>query len=60
MRICTTVIKHAENIAFLSPDAYVEIRARDDIDIKEIDVLGISLPQLTSFARAANIPGGRS
>jgi len=29
LRICTTEIKHAEKIAFLSPDAYVEIRVRD-------------------------------
>ncbi|MDC7872046.1 hypothetical protein TH60_21375 [Pantoea ananatis] len=31
---CTTEIKHAEKIAFLSPDAYVEIRVRDDINIQ--------------------------
>lgn len=40
LRICTTEIKHAEKIAFFSPDAYVEIRVRDDVQ-------GISLPQLT-------------
>jgi len=34
LRICTTEIKHAEKIAFLSPDAYVEIRVRDDINIQ--------------------------
>ncbi len=34
LRICTTEIKHAEKIAFLSPDAYVEIRLRDDINIQ--------------------------
>lgn len=34
LRICTTEIKHAEKIAFLSPDAYVEIRVGDDISIK--------------------------
>ncbi|KHE00937.1 hypothetical protein NL54_12910 [Pantoea stewartii] len=33
LRICTTEIKHAEKIACLSPDAYVEIRVRDDINI---------------------------
>ncbi|WP_394565037.1 hypothetical protein [Pantoea sp. SGAir0180] len=34
LRIYTTEIKHAEKIAFLSPDAYVEIRVRDDINIQ--------------------------
>ncbi|EHT99458.1 hypothetical protein CKS_1633 [Pantoea stewartii subsp. stewartii DC283] len=34
MRICTTDIKDAEKIAFLSPDAYVEIRVRYDISIQ--------------------------
>ncbi|OAD98055.1 hypothetical protein [Pantoea sp. OXWO6B1] len=34
LRICTTEIKHAEIIAFLSPDAYVEIRVGDYINIQ--------------------------
>ncbi|MBA4823898.1 hypothetical protein H2241_23630 [Pantoea ananatis] len=34
LRICTTRIEHAEKIAFLSPDAHVEIRVRDDINIR--------------------------
>jgi len=34
LRICMTEIKHAEKIAFLSPDAHVEIRVRDDINIQ--------------------------
>ncbi|PQK69575.1 hypothetical protein CG428_21885 [Pantoea ananatis] len=34
LRICTTEIKDVEKIAFLSPDTYVEIRVRDDINIQ--------------------------
>lgn len=34
LRICTTEIKHAEKIAFLSPETHVEIRVRDDINIQ--------------------------
>lgn len=34
LRICTTEIKQAEKIAFLSPDTHVEIRVRDDINIQ--------------------------
>ncbi len=34
LRICTTEIKHAEKIAFLSPDTQVEIRVRDDINFQ--------------------------
>jgi hypothetical protein len=34
LRICTTEIKHAEKIAFLSPDAHVEIRAGEGINIQ--------------------------
>ncbi|OAD97846.1 hypothetical protein [Pantoea sp. OXWO6B1] len=35
LRIYTTEIKHAEKIAFLSPDAYVEIRICGDIAARE-------------------------
>ncbi|ORM90111.1 hypothetical protein HA50_26460 [Pantoea cypripedii] len=34
LRICTTEIKHAEKIAFLSPETHVEIRVRNDINIQ--------------------------
>lgn len=34
LRICTTGIEHAEKIAFLSPDALVEIRVGKDINIQ--------------------------
>ena len=34
LRIRTITIEHAEKIAFLSPDAHVEIRVRDDINIR--------------------------
>lgn len=34
LRICTTEVEHAEKIAFLCPDAHVEIRVRDDINIQ--------------------------
>lgn len=35
LRIYTTEIKHAEKIAFLSPEAYVEIRICGDIAVRE-------------------------
>lgn len=34
LRICTTEVEHAEKIAFLSPDAHVEISVRGDINIQ--------------------------
>ncbi|MDN4129871.1 hypothetical protein [Pantoea ananatis] len=34
LRICTTEIKNAEKIAFLSPNAHVEIRVRGDIAVR--------------------------